>query len=166
MQNILFQGRHYPIEIKHHHLKRSNVEVHDDKLVFNICYDLSTNQQREQLKILIDKLYSSYTKEIVKNGLNKHRSIQPRPISKVRLKKLRSRWGSASENNNLNFNLHLSKLPPNCQSYIVAHEYAHLFEMNHSKAFWAKVAEFDPNYRENRRQLRNFEKTVLRNHQF
>lgn len=54
---------------------------------------------------------------------------------KIRIKRLRGRWGSCSESGNLNFNLWLVCLPRELIHYVVFHEVAHLREMNHGRKF-------------------------------
>lgn len=44
--------------------------------------------------------------------------------------------------------------PSDILDYVVVHELSHLLEMNHSKKFWARVAEWCPDYRARRRWLR------------
>lgn len=44
--------------------------------------------------------------------------------------------------------------PPDVLDYVVAHEVAHLREMNHSHRFWAIVANLCPGYEIHRRWLR------------
>lgn len=55
-----------------------------------------------------------------------------------------SRWGSCSNSGRLNYNWRLILAPPFVLDYVVAHEVAHLCEMNHSVAFWARVKETLP----------------------
>jgi predicted metal-dependent hydrolase len=43
--------------------------------------------------------------------------------------------------------------PPEVLDYVVAHEVAHLIEMNHSRAFWAVVAQVCPDYKAPRQWL-------------
>ena len=69
-------------------------------------------------------------------------------VNKIRIKKLKSRWGSCSEKKNLNFNLSLIKTPPFIIDYVIAHEVSHLKEMNHSPAFWEVVESIYPKYKE------------------
>ena len=43
---------------------------------------------------------------------------------------------------------------PRTIDYVIAHELAHLIEMNHSPAFWATVARIYPHYDRARKQLK------------
>ncbi len=74
----------------------------------------------------------------------------------VRIKQLRSKWGSCSSKNNLNFNYKILWLPEELQDYIVVHELCHLGEMNHSAAFWALVTQTVPNHKELRLELKRY----------
>tara|TARA_Y100001970_G_scaffold290625_1_gene425044 strand:- start:1560 stop:2246 length:687 start_codon:yes stop_codon:yes gene_type:complete len=59
--------------------------------------------------------------------------------AKISLRDTRSRWGSCSRVGNLNFSWRLVMAPEDILNYVVAHEVAHLRELNHSAPFWALV---------------------------
>lgn len=67
--------------------------------------------------------------------------VKPRAI---RLKDTRSRWGSCAPDGTLAFSWRLVMAPEWVMDYVVAHEVAHLREMNHSPRFWAQVAQLSP----------------------
>ncbi len=73
----------------------------------------------------------------------------------------KTRWGSCSSKQNLNFNCLLMLTPPEVQEYVVVHELCHLKEMNHSAAFWAEVERILPDYRERRQWLRDHETEIM-----
>ncbi len=73
----------------------------------------------------------------------------------------KTRWGSCSSKQNLNFNCLLMLTPPEVQEYVVVHELCHLKEMNHSAAFWTEVERILPDYRERRQWLREHEAALL-----
>jgi len=75
--------------------------------------------------------------------------------SRVFIKEQRSRWGSCSSAGNLNFNWRLAAAPPEVLDYVVIHELCHLREMNHSRRFWALVAQACPDHKVRRRWLRD-----------
>jgi hypothetical protein len=65
-------------------------------------------------------------------------------VRHVGVRDTRSRWGSCSAQGSLNFSWRLVLAPEFVVDYVVAHEVAHLREMNHSKRFWALVADLTP----------------------
>ncbi|HWX50405.1 MAG TPA: SprT family zinc-dependent metalloprotease [Roseomonas sp.] len=62
----------------------------------------------------------------------------------IRLKDPRSRWASCAVDGTLAFSWRLVMAPPWVLDYVVAHEVAHLREMNHSPRFWANLARLTP----------------------
>ena len=65
-------------------------------------------------------------------------------VRRVGVRDTRSRWGSCSSHGNLNFCWRLILAPDFVVDYVVAHEVAHLREMNHSRRFWALVEGLTP----------------------
>ena len=64
--------------------------------------------------------------------------IKPRRIT---VRDTASRWGSCSTGRSLSFSWRLILAPSFVLDYVVAHEVAHLREMNHGARFWRLVAE-------------------------
>jgi len=75
-------------------------------------------------------------------------------FGKISLRDPRARWGSCSSEGNLMFSWRLMLAPAAVLRYVVAHEAAHLREMNHAPAFWAEVAALMPEYEAPRRWLK------------
>lgn len=71
-----------------------------------------------------------------------------RPFGRITLRDPHSRWGSCSRKGDLSFSWRLILAPPSVLDYVVAHEMAHLVEMNHSAAFWKIVAGLAPDHAE------------------
>ena len=76
------------------------------------------------------------------------------PVPAVRLSHARTRWGSCSSRSGIRLHWRLIHLPPALIDYVVAHEVAHLVEMNHSPRFWAVVERLYPDWRNARAALR------------
>lgn len=71
----------------------------------------------------------------------------------VKLSEARSQWGSCNHRGEIRLNWRLVQLPPRVADYVVAHEVAHLVELNHSPRFWALVESLLPGHAETRRLL-------------
>ena len=65
-----------------------------------------------------------------------------------------TRWGSCSRQGGIRVNWRLIHLPPHLGDYVVAHEVAHLLEMNHSPRFWAVVGSVYPDWKVARAELK------------
>jgi predicted metal-dependent hydrolase len=76
-----------------------------------------------------------------------------RPVPSLSLSSARTRWGSCSATG-IRLNWRLIHLPLPLIDYVVAHELAHLEQMNHSPRFWAVVERLYPDYKSARAELK------------
>lgn len=67
----------------------------------------------------------------------------------------KSKWGSCSPDNRLQFNIRLVMAPLLVINYVVIHELVHVLEKNHSRAFWHKVGLYTPSYRQQIKWLKD-----------
>ncbi|MCC6378441.1 MAG: M48 family metallopeptidase [Burkholderiales bacterium] len=74
----------------------------------------------------------------------------------VRLSNARSEWGSCNHKGEIRLNWRLIQLPPALADYVVAHEVAHLVELNHSRKFWALVEALLPGHDAHRKELEDW----------
>jgi predicted metal-dependent hydrolase len=72
----------------------------------------------------------------------------------IRLRDTKSRWGSCTTQGDIMLSWRLIGAPPKVFEYVVAHEMAHLMEMNHSAAFWAHVTALMPDWKPARAWLK------------
>ena len=87
--------------------------------------------------------------EVEAEGARLGRALPP-----IALSSARTRWGSCSQASGIRFNWRLIHLPTHLVDYVVAHELAHLVEMNHSPRFWAEVGRLYPDWRAARAELK------------
>ena len=76
-----------------------------------------------------------------------------RSIKRITIKDTVSRWGSCTSTGHLSFCWRLGLAPLFVLDYVIIHEVTHLVEMNHSWAFWKKVAELNANTRQAKKWL-------------
>ncbi len=67
-------------------------------------------------------------------------------VNGVSIKDTKSRWGSCSTLQHINYSWRIALAPREVIDYLLAHEVAHLKHQDHSVAFWGCVAELNPNW--------------------
>ncbi len=82
-------------------------------------------------------------------------------VRRVALSSAATRWGSANADGSIRLNWRLIHFSLPIVDYVVAHELAHLREMNHSPAFWGVVRSVLPDYEDARTALRHGTVPVL-----
>lgn len=85
--------------------------------------------------------------------------LAPPPVA---LMDARTRWGSCSARGRIRLSWRLAHLAPALSDYVVAHEVAHLREMNHSRRFWSLVETLYPAHRAARQAIRRAGATLPR----
>jgi predicted metal-dependent hydrolase len=74
----------------------------------------------------------------------------------LRVKSLKSRWGSCDSHKNITLNLYLMELPWELIDYVCLHELNHTLVMQHGPKFWDSLSKNLPNCLELRKQLKNY----------
>ena len=75
-------------------------------------------------------------------------------VGEVRIKKMKTRWGSCNKNaRRIWLNLELAKKQASCLKYIVVHEMVHLIERSHNDRFWDLMDSHMPQWRLHRDDL-------------
>ena len=108
---------------------------------------------------VIASLSSAQETQLIQKALHKHflEKAQPQMQARLqfwsermqlapknlRLKKMRSRWGSCSTRGTINLNMRLVLAPEWVLDSVIIHELAHLKILNHSRAFYELVDGFD-----------------------
>lgn len=64
----------------------------------------------------------------------------------IRIKRMRTRWGSCGSANDINLNWLLALAPPAVLEYVVVHELCHIRHRDHSPRFWELVDAHYPGY--------------------
>jgi predicted metal-dependent hydrolase len=70
------------------------------------------------------------------------------PPARVALSNARTQWGVCTEEGVIRLSWRLVHVEPRLADYVVAHEAAHLVELNHSRRYWALLARLYPGWRE------------------
>jgi predicted metal-dependent hydrolase len=79
------------------------------------------------------------------------------------LSSARSKWGSCRSDGHILLNWRLVHFAPGMIDYVVAHELAHLAELNHGPKFWAQVGHLLPGFEAARDHMRGQDMASLPN---
>ncbi len=75
----------------------------------------------------------------------------PRPTLKIR--RMKTRWGSLSESGTLTLNVSLIQAPRECIDYVITHELCHLKHPDHSPAFYGLIEKVMPDWEKRKHKL-------------
>ncbi len=152
-------------------ISKSNIKKDDDDFyLFGNIYNIIYINKIEQVEITNNKIYandiksldkflSKYIYDIYLDRLNFWASVFEEKLPKYNLKirKMKSRWGVCNiKNKNITLNLELSKYNIKYLDYVIIHELSHFMYPNHSHDFWLLVSKYCSNYKEIRKEMKNF----------
>jgi predicted metal-dependent hydrolase len=107
-----------------------------------------------------------FLRDLAKRELSRHAQALAESIGqkvkRVGVRDTTTRWGSCARSGNLSFSWRLVFAPKPVFDYVVAHEVAHLVEMNHSVRFWRVVARLHPEPKAQRLWLHGNRARLLR----
>lgn len=152
---FLYKGKMYPMIVKLAHA--------GPRMVFTdngVIYYTSRCDRAGQIEGLL-ALYKVMTRKYIDEKLPKFAALIGVTYNRVTVKNQKTRLGSCSSKNNLNFNLRLAMMPDEVADYILIHELCHLKELNHSKAFWTLVGTFCPDYAQHRAWLKHHVRILI-----
>lgn len=110
-----------------------------------------TQKQREHL---LTEFYRKQLKLAVPELMEKYIRVVGKAPTEWRIRNMKTRWGTCNtKEGRIWLALNLAKKHPKCLEYVIAHELTHLKVPNHSKAFWARMDMYYPEWREVRNLL-------------
>ena len=112
----------------------------------NCILTLPHPDSEEHVRAALKQALSRRALERIRRQLEIHALAMGVRYGRVAIRDQKSRWGSCSSKQNLNFNWKLIMAPPEALNYVVIHELCHLIEFNHSARFWNLVQARMPEY--------------------
>ena len=122
----------------------------ESNLVTDTCIYLKRIEDIQ--KLYIKSFLKGFLAEV--NYISEKTSLVPRS---VKVKNYKSRWGCCDIKGDICFNYKLFMLPQRIREYVIIHELCHLKHHNHSAAFWGLVEYYLPDYKNMRKELKNFD---------
>ena len=145
-----FEGRRYRLDVD------ESDELPSVSLLNNQWMRLQVRPgaHRDAREATLDKWYRHTLRERLPALIEKWQPVVGEHIEDVRIKKMKTRWGSCNvEARRIWLNLELAKKPPECVEYVLVHELAHLIERRHNTRFHDLMNSFMPTWRLRRDDL-------------
>ena len=101
-----------------------------------------------QVALLVEAWYRKQAERVLTGIATREAARMGVTFEAVSIRNQKTRWGSCSSEGKLSFNVRLMLMPSKVAEYVVIHELCHRVHMDHSREFWAMVAQYDPDYQE------------------
>lgn len=111
-------------------------------------YELARNHIKTGLKNIAQK--------VLVNELEYLANTHMYQYSNLRLRFMKSRWGSCKSNSQITLNTQLVRLPDFLREYVMIHELVHTNQMNHSVSFYQELSFVLPDYKKRIKSLREY----------
>jgi predicted metal-dependent hydrolase len=144
----LFRG--VELELRIHYSGKRSCLFRSDKI------EISTPDQPKVERILKDGYKAEAYKvfpEVLKRILHEKETYGFR-VTALRLRTMKSRWGSCSRKGVITLNTELIKLEDKFLEYVILHELCHLRHHNHGTGFYVLLSELYPSWKETRKELK------------
>ncbi len=115
----------------------------EDELVTAVRPESTQSYKKAQVDAFINELAYKTVADCM-NAMCQRVGLYP---SKVTVKSMTSRWGSCSAKGNIAINYKTVQFTRECTEYVCVHELCHIKHMDHSKAFWAMVSLYCPDWK-------------------
>jgi len=150
LEKILFKGKKYVLSFCSQ-VNMSSLEIKGKKILISVSKNSFQEKKKETVRWLFSQANIFLRARI--NRIAQNHSLKFRSVSIYNYK---SRWGSCSTQRDINLNWKLIMLPIKIIDYVLIHELCHTKHMNHSNEFWNLVFQLNPNFKENRKHLKNY----------
>ncbi|MGM5483050.1 MAG: M48 family metallopeptidase [Nanobdellota archaeon] len=164
-QEICLLDKKCTIRIFYKDKNSSSVKIENNTIKITLSSSLNEEEKQKHISVLLNRCLSKVFHEKIERLVRElNEKYFGKQINNVNLKRLNSKWGSCSQNKNINLNSAFLFAPEEVIKYVCIHELAHLIEQNHSKNFWTLVKKAIPNYKEKIKWLKENKEYLLRFH--
>ena len=147
---VCMQGAEYPINPS-----SGNSIGFDGK-----CFYLPPGLPSEEIRRGVIEIYIEAAKKVLTHKTVKYSKIMSVTPRAIKVNGAKTRWGSCSGKDSINFSWRLIMADDGVIDYVVVHELAHIIEHNHSPRFWAVVTSILPDYKIRQKRLKELQQRL------
>jgi len=136
-EKFLFLGKEYSLKLQN----ITKIELKGEDILFPKALEFRVKKE-------IESWYIKQAKEIITKQVQEQAKEMKASYLSIYFSDTRSKWGSCTHDNRLQFSWRLVMAPLLVVRYVAVHELAHTKEKNHSRRFWSLVYSINPSYKE------------------
>lgn len=145
-----FQGRRYLLDVKACDSRPSVRLAGPTTMELRVPF----GAHRDQREAVLQRWYRRELRNLLARMLVKWEASVGKPPAEVRVKRMKTRWGSCNADaGRIWMNLELIKKPVACLEYVLVHEMVHLHERHHNDRFLEWMEALMPTWRVHRDEL-------------
>jgi predicted metal-dependent hydrolase len=126
------------------------------------CFYMPADLTPDGIKGAVIRIYKMVARRVIVERVSayaNHMNVTP---TAIRITGAKTRWGSCSGKNSVNFSWRLIMAGDDVIDYVVVHELAHIKEHNHSPRFWAVIEKVLPDYKQRKKSLKDLQEKLSR----
>lgn len=145
-ESIPVRGRDLVLEVAQ---GEKRVELSGDRLVLRVRNPM----ERVRVKAELIRWLKAHALDSLAPRATYYAARLDLPAPMISLSNARTQWGVCTQDGRIRLSWRLVHVAPALADYVVAHEVAHLVELNHSPRFWKVVESLYPDCRSARHRL-------------
>lgn len=153
-ENTNFKTKYHELEIKKGEKRFSRVTKDKILITLDSYENIRSDDTQKYIRKAIERALRKEAQEYIPIQVDKLANDFGFKFSGVAIRNARTRWGSCSYKNNLNFSLHLMRLPYHLIDYIILHELTHTKIKNHSRFFKSELEKVCPEFKKYEQELK------------
>lgn len=138
-----FRTRAYELRIMRSEARRVSVRTVNGAIlvICPVSKDIHADDVQRGIREGIERAWRKEAKAYLPQRVKTLSEQHGLAYQQLRIKNTKSRWGSCSQDNNINLSLHVMRLPDHLIDYVILHELVHTVEKNHGVRFWQRLAQ-------------------------
>lgn len=153
-EKLPYLGRHYRLNVAKATVLTSSLTFSKGRFQAVINKGLSLEEQRDQLYPLYMNWIREKGQHFAERRIERFVQRLGKAPSGIAVRNMEKRWGSCTPQQKILLNWRIFLAPVSMVDYVLAHEIAHLKEMNHTPAYWETLRMLIPDYEERKEWLR------------
>ena len=150
-ENLLQRGR----KLQENYLKKEKIQTVNEGLTTLFGEPIAISELTPNPKKLPQEL-KNILEEYARPLMDHHSSLLGKQYKQLSIRKSTAKRWSCTHDQKISLNLSLVHLPTKYIIYVIIHEVCHLKVKNHSARFWLEVEKLCPQYKQIRKEMKNF----------